>query len=109
MLIVKVWCLPQLEEEQLNELHKDIVRQVMEMIPSLEVRSEDDMAVLFVPDSMKYGLGTEIIVESIIIGRSDPALSTCLNLCMKQVIKSRFPSSKVLCFTVSHVVGSIRG
>ena len=63
MPIIKVWCLPaDQNEEQLNTLHKKIVSAVIG-IPELELKDENDMTCLFPPDSMKYGLGDEIIVE----------------------------------------------
>jgi hypothetical protein len=62
MPIIKVWCLPHLEEEELNALHKDIVKAVVG-IRELGFKDENDMTCLFPSDMMKYGLGSEIIVE----------------------------------------------
>lgn len=63
MLIVKVWCLPADQpEDVLRRLHLTIVEEVFKM-RVLEVNDEDDMVVLFPPDLMKYGLGKEIVVE----------------------------------------------
>jgi hypothetical protein len=63
MPVIKVWCLPPNQsEEQLNELHNSIVDAVIG-IKELGLKSEKDLTNLFVPDLMRYGLGTEIIVE----------------------------------------------
>jgi hypothetical protein len=62
MPVIKVWCLPEIDEPKLNELHKSIVRAVVS-VEELEAKSERDMTCLFPPDMMKYGLGSEIIVE----------------------------------------------
>ncbi len=62
MPVVKVWCLPVADEPKLNELHQSIVRAVASVF-ELGVKDEMDITCLFPPDMMKYGLGTEIIVE----------------------------------------------
>lgn len=63
MPIIKVWCLPADQaEEDLNRLHKAIVAAVVS-IRELGFTDESSMTVLFPPDLMSYGLGTEIIVE----------------------------------------------
>lgn len=63
MIVVKVWCLPSDQsEENLNRLHKTIVRAV-KYISQLGVKDENDMACLLPPDLMQYGLGEEIIIE----------------------------------------------
>jgi hypothetical protein len=62
MPVIKLWCLPESEEAKLNELHQSIVRAVAD-VPELGVRDEKDITCLFPSDMMKYGLGTEIIVE----------------------------------------------
>ncbi|MEX0919345.1 MAG: hypothetical protein WDZ64_01180 [Parcubacteria group bacterium] len=61
--VIKVWCLPDTEESKLNELHQEIVRAVVS-IEEIGVKSEKDITCLFPTDMMKYGLGTEIIVEA---------------------------------------------
>jgi hypothetical protein len=62
MPVIKVWCLPQMEEAKLNELHQTIVAAVVG-VEELGLKDENDMTCLFPPDMMKYGLGSEIIVE----------------------------------------------
>src|SRR3990167_8329498 len=62
MPVIKVWCLPDVGEKRLNVLHQEIVRAVKD-IEDIGVKSEKDITCLFPSDMMKYGLGTEIIVE----------------------------------------------
>ena len=62
MPVIKVWCLPQMTEEQLNKLHKNIVQAVVG-ITELGLKDESDMTCLFPPDMMSYGLGEEIVIE----------------------------------------------
>lgn len=62
MPIIKVWCLPAIDEPKLNELHQNIVRAVVD-VPELGLKDEKDITCLFPPDMMKYGLGSEIVIE----------------------------------------------
>lgn len=62
MPVIKVWCLPVVTESKLNELHQSIVRACMD-IEELGIKNEKAVTCLFPPDMMKYGLGSEIIVE----------------------------------------------
>ena len=62
MPVIKVWCLPQMTEEQMNKLHKNIVQAVVG-ITELGLKDESDMTCLFPPDMMSYGLGEEIAIE----------------------------------------------
>jgi len=62
MPVIKTWCLPQMEESDLNQLHNAIVSAVVS-IEELGLKNESDITNLFVPDLMEYGLGTEIVVE----------------------------------------------
>ncbi|MDP2665720.1 MAG: hypothetical protein Q8P23_03770 [bacterium] len=62
MPVIKVWCLPQMTENQLKMLHKNIVGAVVDLV-DLGLKDENDMTCLFPPDSMSYGLGEEIIIE----------------------------------------------
>ncbi len=62
MPVIKVWCLPEIDEPKLNALHKSIVRAVVS-VEELGIKDENDMTCLFVPDMMKYGLGSEIVIE----------------------------------------------
>jgi len=62
MPVIKVWCLPDIGESRLNVLHQELVRAVTS-VSELGVKTENDMTCLFPSDMMKYGLGTEIIIE----------------------------------------------
>ena len=62
MPVIKVWCLPVVDEPRLNELHQNIVKAVVS-VGELGVKDENDITCLFPTDMMKYGLGSEIIVE----------------------------------------------
>jgi hypothetical protein len=62
MLVVKVWCLPQMAEEKLRKLHRNIVRAVA-YVKALGVQNETQMICLFPQDMMRYGLGEEIVIE----------------------------------------------
>jgi hypothetical protein len=61
--VVKAWCLPDLSEERLKELHQIIVGVFAALYPIVSVLSQDDLIVLFPPDSMEYGKGSEVLVE----------------------------------------------
>jgi len=62
MPVIKVWCLPDMKEEELNRLHQGIVGAVCS-VKELGLNSENDMTTLFPVDKMKYGLGKDIVVE----------------------------------------------
>ncbi|MDO8565171.1 MAG: hypothetical protein Q7R67_00900 [bacterium] len=54
--------MPHQEEEQLRQLQQALVDSLVG-VSTLGLKDEKDVTVLFPPDSMQYGLGTEIIVE----------------------------------------------
>lgn len=62
MPVIKTWCLPRVGETKLNALHQALV-QAVKSVPELGVKTERDITCLFPSDMMKYGLGTEIIIE----------------------------------------------
>ena len=62
MPIIKVWCLPHLDEERLRYLYKKIVDAV-EGVSELGIKGQSAITVLFPKDSMEFGLGEEIIIE----------------------------------------------
>ncbi len=70
MPVIKLWCLPRLEESKLREIHKTVVSAVVG-IEELGLKGENDMTVLFPPDMMSYGLGTEVIVEILIFDKPE--------------------------------------
>ena len=62
MPVIKVWCLPKCSERKLNQIFERIV-SVTVGVRELGLKDKHSMTVLFPPDMMKFGLGTEIIVE----------------------------------------------
>ena len=62
MPVIKIYCLPESTEEKLTGLYRSIVHAVAS-IPEIGVSDKKDISCLLIPDMMKYGLGTEIIVE----------------------------------------------
>lgn len=100
MLVIKVWCLPKSNEIKLNQIFEDIVKAV-ESVPELDLNGKDSMTVLFPPDMMSFGLGTEIIIE--VTGlfekpeRTEEVRNRLAEHLGKTIIK-HFPSSMVDCF-----------
>lgn len=62
MLKIKTYCLPEMEQDKLLELHQAIVAVIVK-IQELGIKDENGMCNLFPEDLMKYGLGTEIPIE----------------------------------------------
>lgn len=69
---IKVWLLPKLSEGDFKALHRAIVEAV-EGVKVLGFSGEESMHVAFPPDRMKYGLGTEAVIE---VGLRDEAERT---------------------------------
>jgi hypothetical protein len=60
---ITVWCLPpDTSEEKLRDLHNAIVAAAVG-IKELGLKDENDFLNLFPADMMKYGAGTEIMVQ----------------------------------------------
>jgi hypothetical protein len=100
MPVIKIWCLPQSKESQLRKLHKAIVSAVVG-ITELGLTSENDMTVLFVPDMMKYGLGTEIIIEVTGLFPKPERTSGVIQKLAEQLgmaVRNLYPAAKVECF-----------
>ena len=103
MPIVKVWCLPKQTEEQLNELHQDIVKAAVG-VHELGIKGEQHMTCLFPPDMMKYGLGSEIVVEiSGLFKKPErtPEVIGRLAFHVGVAVSRRFPKAKIECFVYS--------
>jgi phenylpyruvate tautomerase PptA (4-oxalocrotonate tautomerase family) len=100
MPVIKVWCLPEQTEEQLQALHKNLVSAVVS-VTELGLKDENEMTMLFPPDAMKYGLGSEIIVEvsSLFEGpkRTDEVRQKLAEN-IGRVIQNFFPDALVECF-----------
>jgi hypothetical protein len=97
--VVKVYLLPPLNEDKLQALHADIVTAVKSCLD--DVKSEDDMLALFIPDLMKKGLGTEIHTEidvpANLLGYGEPEdrLAAAVGLAVKKHLPDVYIQSKV--------------
>ena len=99
MPIIKVWCLPFTEEEGLNKLHQTIGRAVVG-VRELGFKDENDMTCLFPSDMMKYGLGSEIIVEiSGLFIKPERSASVIQNLASSvgHAVSLQFQEAKIEC------------
>ena len=63
LVVIRVWCLPEQTEEELRKVHQAIVKAV-EDVEEFGLKGEESMMVLFPADMMKYGLGSQILVEA---------------------------------------------
>ena len=100
MLVIKVWCLPNLNEIKLNQVFEDLVKAV-ESVPELGLKGKDSITVLFPPDMMKFGLGTEIIIEVTGLIEKPECTEEVRNRLAEHLGKTiikHFPSSMVDCF-----------
>lgn len=76
--VVTVWCLPaNLSEGELRQISSEVVATFTSQ-PGLDIHSESDLVVLFPPDRMSYGLGSEIVitVEGVEFNLSDDRVPT---------------------------------
>lgn len=100
MPILKIWCLPKSSEEELNKLHKSLVKAITD-IEELGLKDENDITMLFPPDMMSYGLGTEIIAEvSCLFEKPERTLEVRKRLAesIGKAIVQLYPNAKVECF-----------
>lgn len=102
MPVIKVWCLPEIPEDHLKKLHKDIVATVLS-IEELGLRA-NSVTCLFPPDMMRYGLGEEIIIE--VTGlfempQRTKAVRQALAEALGKTVESMFPVARIECFIVS--------
>lgn len=106
MLVIKLWCLPQVGEEKLRAVHKSVVAAAVS-VKELGVGREDDIVTLFPTDAMQYGLGAEIIIEVSGLPRAvdqerhpvKQQLAERLGIAVHQ----HFPDAFVNCFMSSYV------
>jgi hypothetical protein len=111
MPVVRVSCLPaDLTEEQLRDIHKSIVAEAMAM-PEFGIKDERHMTVLFPPDMMSYGLGSEIIIEVLsgAFDRFDLGIDSKEKFAraMVRAVKKLHPEPMVECFI--HPFGAFYG
>src|SRR4051812_21877302 len=100
MPVIKVWCLPKSSERKLNLVFKSIVKTV-EGVPELGLKGKHSMTVLFPPDMMKFGLGTEIIIEVTGLFKKKKRASKVrarLAEGLGRTLKKHFPKAMIECF-----------
>jgi hypothetical protein len=100
MLVVRVSCLPELNQGQLSGLCADIINAARD-IEGLEISGEGDILVLFPKDMMALGLGEEIFIEIIAPDGRDQInipftlFGNSLADALTDVMKRRFPNARV--------------
>ena len=100
MPVIRVSCLPKCTEAKLKKVFNSIVKAV-EGIPELNLKGMHSMTVLFPPDMMKFGLGTEIIIEVIglfIKRERTPEVRNRLAERLGKTLKEHFPKAMTECF-----------
>lgn len=100
MPVIKVWCLPKSSERKLNQVFESIINAV-EGVPELDLKGKHSMTVLFPPDMMKFGLGTEIIIEVTgLFEKPEQTLEVRNRLAERlgKTLKEHFPQAMVECF-----------
>ncbi len=100
MPVIKVWCLPKSTERKLNQVFEGIVKAV-EGVPELGLKGKHSMTVLFPPDMMKFGLGTEIIIEVTGLFKKPERTAEVRNRLAERLgktLKEHFPKAMVECF-----------
>lgn len=103
MPVIKIWCLPEgLHELSLKTLHREVVAAAVS-VEALGLRGEEDMTVLFPPDMMKYGLGTDIVIEAVIARKPERTIEVKNELARKlgKVVQKMYPDARVGCFVSS--------
>jgi len=106
MAVIKVWCLPKLSERKLRKIHKSIVKSV-ERVKELGLKGEESMTVLFPKDAMKYGLGTEIIIEVTGLPAGSWAIYSQLAENVGLGVKKFFSKTKVGCSVSPYDPGQV--
>jgi hypothetical protein len=101
-LVIKVWCLPKMAEDQLRQLHVKIVAAVVG-ITVLRLKDENDMVCLFPPDMMSYGLGEEIIIEVTHCLLGGKRARQDLSIALRDAVKTMFPETRVIECIVSEL------
>jgi hypothetical protein len=98
-MIIEVSCLPELDEDQLKALYGKIVKATVK--GRFGVR-KDEITVSFPKDSMKYGLGEEIIIKLFIRLHNDWAHWIPSNICenVGKTVNREFLEAKVESFVV---------
>jgi len=92
-MVIKLWCLPRVDEDNLHALFTKIVDAVVDL--KIGIESEKDMVVLFPSDMMAYGLGTEVIVEITNAPGDDIPREPARRI--GEIVKGAFPDAYVQC------------
>lgn len=102
MPVIKVSCLPEQSEDELQKLWAALVRAVEE-VPELNLKGKNSMTILFPTDAMKYGLGEEIIIEVIgLFERPDrtEVIRKRLAVSLATAVAKFFPNAMIECFII---------
>jgi hypothetical protein len=95
---ITVWCLqPDLSEDRLRELHQRIVDAAVS-IKELGLKDENDFLTVFPLDMMKYGAGTEIMVQVSELWHKPertPSVRNALTKALGMTVKEMFPNAVV--------------
>ena len=80
MLTIKVWCLPALSQDKLQDMFWEVVDGVgsVESMVKAGHTGPGNMLILFPSDLMKFGLGTEVLIE--VTGLTDVSLRNIRDL-----------------------------
>lgn len=101
MFAIKTWCLdPKTPQDVLRAIHQGFVSAVVsfEALRVVGLKDEDSMLVLFPPDLMEYGVGTEILVEATDLDESvDLKVRNDLAAKLGMVINTYFSEAKISC------------
>ncbi len=100
MPVIKIWCLPKCSERKLNRVFDRIVAAAVS-VRELGLKDKHSMTVLFPTDMMKFGLGTEIIIEVTGLFIKPERTEEVRNRLAEQLgktIKELFPKAMVECF-----------
>ena len=106
MSIIRVSCLPNMSEKELRVLFESIVLAT-EAVSDLHIKKGEGrnlFTVLFPPDSMRYGLGLDVVIE--VIGLEEladitPATRRQLSSCLVSAVAQHCPAEitrKIKCF-----------
>jgi hypothetical protein len=96
---ITVWCLPpDTSEEKLHDLHNALVAAAVD-IKELGLKDENDFLNLFPVDMMKYGAGTEIMVQVSELWDKPERTPEVLNRLAKalgEAVRERFPNARTV-------------
>lgn len=99
MPVIKTWCLPQLEQEELERLYEDM-SEVVVGTTEFGLSDPGDVTFLFPTDMMNKGLGEEIIVEMFFFERPARTKEVLERVAqgLGEILQRRFPDALVEVF-----------